>query len=81
MNCKPGELAIVVGDCAYLGHIFRVLSTYCVPGLPGALWNPFWRVEGGSLDLIGISDSVMRPLRPPEDVVMVGQSEGISEPA
>ena len=64
MNCKPGDLAvIVVGRLA--GVVVRVTSFDPIPSPDGAV---FWLYEGEAIALDGeryesLRDSVLRPIR------------------
>ena len=72
LNCKPGDLAIVVSagsrpsaeDFALIGRIFKLTVPDTYP------WHEaLWFYEGApqyinSSELISISDAVLRPIRP-----------------
>ncbi|NYT68784.1 hypothetical protein [Pusillimonas noertemannii] len=78
MNCKPGDMAVVVriGECptpvheavmrAVIGRIVTVVSLYDRQG--AATWaikEPFWlNIRGVGKTLVtGIDDSVLQPIR------------------
>lgn len=69
MNCKPGDLAVIVGhddesDTCTLGLLIRVTK------LDPDWWEPVWEYEGRPLTddegarLLAISDRYLRPIRP-----------------
>ncbi|HTH10781.1 MAG TPA: hypothetical protein VMA55_14535 [Acidovorax sp.] len=75
MNCKPGELAMVVKGGSYiddqlLGKVVRVVET--LPHCGGVCWTyegPKISVaasDGYTYDVRGIADVVLRPIRPGE---------------
>jgi len=62
MNCKPGDLAIVVGpvdDEKWLGKILRVLHLHQNPEL-----GPCWLTD---CDKWNFTDASLRPIRDPGD--------------
>ncbi len=73
MNCKPGDLAVVVGaktqdDERFLGAVRRVTtSRACDRGYP------VWEYEGERLThpfygvITGLADDLLRPIRPQPD--------------
>ncbi|MGC4396010.1 hypothetical protein [Hydrogenophaga sp. T2] len=74
MNCKPGDLAVIVRasdrfEHAWVGRVIRVTHLSGV-GLTGL---PCWAYEGPRLhhrlfgDATAIADEVLRPLRDPGD--------------
>lgn len=71
MNCKPGDLAVVVGSCDIsgdylLGRIFTVTRSFMEDG------EAYWEYEGATVEtpfgtLEGIADDNLKPIRDPGD--------------
>lgn len=71
MNCKPGDLAVVVGRCEIsgdylIGRIFRVTTFYRDDE------DVVWEYEGPRLEtpwgeLLAVADDNLRPIRDPGD--------------
>lgn len=69
MNCKPGDLAIVVRSAS--GNEGRIVRVDAFIGkVPGYLGNDRWRVSGARLTgtygepVNHLKDSQLRPIRP-----------------
>ena len=85
MNCKPGDLAVVVGKCDIsgdylLGHIFKVTSSYFDRG------GWFWEYEGPVLGtpwgtLAAVADAKLRPIRDPGDDAVDESFRWVPSPA
>lgn len=78
MNCKPGDMAVVVrvGECptpfheavmrAVIGRVVTVVSMHERKGLPTwGIKEPFWlTVRGiGKIHVVGLDDAVLQPIR------------------
>ncbi len=74
MNCKPGDLAVIVSGipAGNIGKIIRVLELAAEPAFFGV---NAWRYEGSGVDGMQggeatyIEDSCLRPIRDPGDDV------------
>lgn len=63
MNCKPGDLAVIVSGrpVANIGKVVQVISfKFELMGCH------IWKVEG-SIESVGVADDCLRPLRNPGD--------------
>ncbi len=73
MNCKPGDLAVVVKSMAgHEGKILRVLKLVQTPKnymqLPGGYWMVDRQLPGISGDMTPVfPDAWLRPIRDPGD--------------
>lgn len=92
MNCKPGDMAIIVriphsGHAAYisamrraLGKVVTVCSVSMVKEVP--VWeiqNPIWLPKSGSSGhqcITGIEDWLLQPIRGQEKTVQMGANAG-----
>lgn len=90
MNCKQGDLAIVVYSTAgNEGKLVRVLRF--VGNVRGWVGDDRWEVENlpaTGMSAIGgwewsgtLRDCRLMPIRPPEEPVIIGQLEDLREPA
>lgn len=68
MNCKPGDLAVVVSTLGFpslerrtLGRIVKVLR----PDVPRPPFGFMWEVEHH--DIVRVADACLRPIRDPGD--------------
>lgn len=63
LNCKPGDLAIVVSGrpVENLGRVIRVIEIKPIAYLMA------WSFEGDLLDVDMVDDSCLKPLRDPGD--------------
>lgn len=62
MNCKPGDLAVIVRGAAfakYIGTVVRVVET------DGQFWSTEKSLDGNEKYPIIIPDSCLRPIRDP----------------
>jgi hypothetical protein len=74
MNCKPGDLAVVVSapfDPHYLGRIVTCVSFFFVEGMPTWRTDPpmYWTCDSGVVRELPWCDKDLRPIRdqPGED--------------
>lgn len=65
MNCKPGDLAVVVRctNPAWVGHVLRVVRLYPIAGTPHWVCEPDTYVHPVSGRLMAWADCQLRPLR------------------
>lgn len=66
MNCKPGDLAMVVIPGPHVGKVIRVLS---IDPNPSPTGRPLWLYEGNLVDPTGVRyesiwDHILHPIRP-----------------
>ena len=63
MNCKQGDLAVIVRGAAfqpYIGHVVQCVTLRCADP---ALWAIDRSLDGDSRAWIMVPDSCLRPLR------------------
>lgn len=66
MNCKPGQLAMYVGeDVALQGHIVVCLHLFR-PGMPAWVTEPALPLDDGE-PALGVWDRCLHPIRDPGD--------------
>lgn len=88
MNCKPGDIALVLGG-GVASDVVRPLDWSIVTVIEyigdyqynGTMVRRAWLVGSSVVKAprVWISDDYLRPIRPPEQPVQVGQLEGIGE--
>ncbi len=94
MNCKPGDLAVIVpgppphfeADLALVGTIVRVthivVAQSVAPGQMGAQWAyEGRRLYCNGLLVVSLSDLILRPITPPPNTVTDDEVRELYEPA
>lgn len=76
MNCRPGDLAIIVSvldsaaGLSFLGKLVKVCEVECVDPNYGPYWRMAEPVQYRGIDFHLIADAALRPIRDPgEDAI------------
>lgn len=83
MNCKPGDMAVIVGARKNNGMFVEVLSAHPPRDDDGAMWDvrpmvPIKNLDGELTTTGWIADKFLRPIRPPETPVTETRDEELT---